>query len=169
MKLIFTIPLLVATATFACAEEKSLAEKTKEIARDAKEVVTDAARKAADATEAAWNKTEAAWTKTKAYVGEDPETYRDGANRALADLGGAIATVKTTAPADAPKYFQTRVQSLDEQLEHAKGALAGLTPGEMKFRASGPRYAFDRCVDGLEAAVHDAKSEAESLNKISQK
>ena len=162
MKHILTTTILVATAAFAFAEEKSITDKTRDAAREAKTAVVDAARNVSDATQAAWK-------KTKAYVSEDPATFREGANQTLTDLSAAIADVKSKAPPAPPKYFNTRIRSLDEQLDHAKGTLADLTPEQIKSRMSGPRHAFDKCVDGLESAVSEAKSEAVSLSKVPQK
>ncbi len=106
------------------------------------------------------------WTKSKGYLSEDLPTYKAGAQQTLTDLGKEIDTVTTKAGATPPLYFQTRLQSLKQQHEHLGMKLAELDGAAVKTRMSGPRYAFDRCVASLEAAIDQADDEADVLAKV---
>lgn len=167
------ITMLAATAAFAFSEDKSVTEKardtaagvvdkTREVARDAKDAVVGVANKVGDVTRSGWK-------KTKAYLSEDEPTYRDGAAQTLADLGKEIREVKAMTPSVHPPYFHTRLQALDQQHEYLGTHLTKLSSEHIKARLSGDRYAFDQCVENLEAAIDQARHEAATLSKVVQK
>ena len=169
MKHILTTTILVATAFVARANEKSIGDKaldtagsvvrkTKEVAHETKDAVVGAAHHAGRAARAAWG-------KTKAYASDDMPVYRDGANATLAGLAREISDVKARTPAAPPAYFRTRLQALDEQHENLAARLALLSPAQLKDRASGPRFDFDRCVGDLEQAIDQANDGADTLSK----
>ena len=119
---------------------------TKEITQDTKDAVKRTARKTDRAVRAAWR-------TTKESLSNDMPTYRKAATATLADLAREIADVKLQTPANAPLYFRTRVQSLEEQLELLNNRLSTLSLEQFQTRTTGPRIDFDECVADLEQAV----------------
>jgi len=169
MKHILTITILAATAFFAQADDKpiaekahdageSIADKTKEVAHEAKDAIVDAARHADSAARAAWSKTVAYWS-------EDVPAYRGGASATLAGLAKQTADLKEQTPETAPAYFRTRLKALDEQQEHLAKTLASLSPEDLKNRSSGPRYEFDQGVADLEKAIDQAEGGVGAFSK----
>src|SRR5580692_7448850 len=108
MKTILTAAILTAITLAARADDKTTTEK----ARDTAAVVVDEAKEAFAAADTA---TRTAWAKTTAYLSTEMAVYREGGNKTLADLATEIAAVKAQTPGNAPVYFRTRLQALDEQ------------------------------------------------------
>lgn len=106
------------------------------------------------------------WIKSKGYLSEDWATFKEGAQQTLSDLNKEIDAVAAKPGASAPVYFQTRVQSLRQQHEHLSAKLGELNSESIKTRLSGPRYAFDKGVASLEAALAQADSDADTIVKI---
>src|SRR4051812_36153009 len=106
------------------------------------------------------------WIKSKGYLSEDPQTFSQGAQQTLAELGRDIDMVAAKTDVGRPPYFETRLQSLRQQHEHLSQKLQELTPDAIKSRTNGPRYAFDQCIDSLEKAVDQAENEADVLAKV---
>ena len=95
MKQFLSTVILMAAVSLACADDRSITEKTldatgavvhksKEIALDAKDRILDAAHHAERAARAAWS-------KSKAYVSDEVPVYREGAKTTLANLADEIA------------------------------------------------------------------------------
>lgn len=168
MKNIITLAIITTTSFFAQAGEKSIpekirdkaeavVEKTKEITQDTKDAVKRTARKTDRAVRAAWR-------TTKESLSNDMPTYRKAATATLADLAREIADVKLQTPANAPLYFRTRVQSLEEQLELLNNRLSTLSLEQFQTRTTGPRIDFDECVADLEQAISQAENGTAVLN-----
>ena len=165
MKTLITIAALATTAFLAQASEKSIpdkvrdkaeavVEKTKEIAQDTKDAVKRTSRKIARTS----------WCTTKECLSNEMPIYRGAATVTLADLAREIAVLKSQTPADAPLYFRTRIQSLDEQLELLNNRLSILSLEQFQVRTAGPRINFDNCVADLEQAIGQAENGTAVLN-----
>lgn len=103
------------------------------------------------------------WVKSKAYLSDDWATFKEGAQLTLADLTKQIDAVAAKAGTTTPGYFQLRLQALKEQRDYLKIKLGELDSETIKIHLSGPRYAFDKCVSALEAAITQADAEADML------
>ena len=165
MKTLITIAVLATTAFLAQASEKSIpdkvrdkaeavVEKTKEIAQDTKDAVKRTSRKIARTS----------WCTTKECLSNEMPIYRGAATVTLADLAREIVVLKSQTPADAPRYFRTRIQSLDEQLELLNNRLSILSLEQFQVRTTGPRIDFDNCVADLEQAIGQAENGTAVLN-----
>ena len=108
------------------------------------------------------------WEKSKGYLSEDLPTFKEGAEVTLSDLDREIKLVVVKAGDSPPAYFLTRLQALRLQHEHLSAALKEIDAEAVKNHMSGPRYAFDKCMDALEAALTQAADEAEVLAKINE-
>jgi hypothetical protein len=159
MKRILTISILTVMTLAARGDDKTTTEK----ARDTAAVVVD---KAKEAFAAAGTATRTAWAKTTAYLSTEMDVYREGGNKTLADLAAEITAVKAQTPPNAPAYFRTRLQALDEQHEYLAKRLALMSPEHLKDRSSGPRHDFDQCVGDLEQAIDQAKDDAGRVGKM---
>jgi hypothetical protein len=106
------------------------------------------------------------WIKSKAYLSNDWNTFKEGAQITLADLDKQISAVAAKTDLQTPGYFQLRLQALKEQRAYLTVKLAELNDETIKVRMSGPRYVFDQCVSALEAAINQANSEADVLSWI---
>lgn len=168
MKNIITIAALFATAFLANAEDKSVAdkvrdkaeaavEKTKEIAQDTKDAIKRTARKTDRAVRAVW-------CKTKECASDEMPVYRGAAMSTITELGREIVALRSQTPLNAPLYFRTRLQSLDEQLELLSNRLSILSLEQFQTRTTGPRIDFDRCVADLEEAIDQAENGTAVLN-----
>lgn len=161
MKHIITAVIL-STAAFAHAEEKSVGEKVRDkaesVAGRVKEVTIDTTDAAKRIGRKAAREARAAWVTTKEAMSDQLPVYRGGAVTTLADLGRDIVMLKSQTPPDAPRYYRTRIQSLDEQLELLTNRLAVLSFEQFQVRTSGPRIDFDRCVADLEQAIGQAEN-----------
>lgn len=177
MKKILTAALITAliatTSIIIHAEERSIpqktrdaidtvVDKTKDAAHDTKEVIKDAARHVRKSTRNAWN-------KTKAFFSEDKVVYHEGAGATLAGLGREITLLKARTPGDAPLYFRTRLQALNEQHDYLVVRLGQFDGDDLRVRLSGPRYDFDRCITDLEHAIDQAENGADTLTKIARR
>ena len=111
-------------------------------------------------------KTRRFWVKAKGYLSEDKATFTEDAQQTLADLGKEIDKVADKVTVTAPPCFLTRLLSLRQQHQHLSFKLQELTAEAIKTRLSGPRYAFDKCVASLEAAIEQADDEADVLARI---
>lgn len=167
MKRILTTTILAATVFLAQADDRTIPEKirdaagnvidkTKEVAHDTKDAVVGTARRAGRATRSAWG-------KTKAYLSDDIPVYREGASATLAGLAREIAEIKAQTPSAAPAYFRTRLLALDQQFAHLEMRLSLLSREQLRERASGPRWDFDRCLGDLEKAIDQAEEGSEVL------
>ena len=125
-------------------------------------IISDAGTSA----ESVKQKTRRVWVKAKAYLSEDKAAFMEGAQQTLTDLAMEIDTVAAKVGVVAPAYFLTRLQSLRQHHEYLRLKLRELTDEAIKTRLSGPRYAFDKCVGSLEAAIEQAGDEAELLGKL---
>jgi len=108
------------------------------------------------------------WVKSKGYLSEDLPTFKEGAEQTLLDLDKEIKIVGVKAGDHSPPYFQMRLQALRLQHEHLINALKQIDAEAVKNHMSGPRYAFDKCMDALETAVTQAADEAEVLAKLNE-
>lgn len=108
------------------------------------------------------------WIKSKAYMSNDWNTFKEGAQLTLDDLTKRIDAVAAKTSSTTPGYFQLRLQALKEQRDHLTAKLADLNSETIKVRLTGPRYAFDECVSSLEAAITQADTEADVLIKVSK-
>lgn len=106
------------------------------------------------------------WVKSKAYLSDDWATFKEGAQITLADLTKQIDAVTAKVGTTAPGYFQLRLQALKEQRDYLKVKLGELDSETIKVHMSGPRYAFDKCVSSLEAAITQADTEADMLIRL---
>jgi hypothetical protein len=108
------------------------------------------------------------WVKTKAYLSEEPPTYKEGAQQTLVDLGREIDTVSMRVGVHPPEYFQTRLRSLREQHDDLISKLNDLNGEAIKVRMSGPRYVFDQRVSLLEYSLDQAEAEADILARLNR-
>lgn len=165
MKTLITIATLATTVFLAQAADKSIpdqvrdkaeavVEKTKEIAQDTKDVIKRSTRKVARTS----------WCTTKECLSNEMPIYRGAATVTLADLASEIAVLKSQTPANAPLYFRTRIQSLDEQLELLNNRLSILSLEQFQVRTTGPRIDFDHCVADLEQAISQAENGTAVMN-----
>jgi hypothetical protein len=106
------------------------------------------------------------WVKSKGYLSEELPTFKEGAEQTLLYLDREIKQVTAKAGNTPPAYFLARLQALRLQHEHLSAALKEIDAAAVKNHLSGPRYAFDKCMDSLEAALTQASDEAEVLAKI---
>jgi hypothetical protein len=106
------------------------------------------------------------WVKSKAYLSDDWATFKEGAQLTLADLSKQIDAVALKTGANTPGYFQLRLQALKEQRGYLTTKLGELDSETIKVHMSGPRYAFDKCVSSLEAAITQADNEADVLVRL---
>ncbi len=106
------------------------------------------------------------WVKSKAYLSDDWATFKEGAQLTLSDLTKQIDAVATKAGTAAPGYFQLRLQALKEQRDYLKTKLGELDSETIKIHMSGPRFAFDKCVSSLEAAITQADNEADVIIRL---
>lgn len=106
------------------------------------------------------------WVKSKAYLSDDWATFKEGAQLTLSDLTKQIDAVAAKAGTTAPGYFQLRLQALKEQRAYLTTKLGELDSETIKIHMSGPRYAFDKCVSSLEAAITQADNEADVIIRL---
>lgn len=106
------------------------------------------------------------WVKSKAYLSDDWATFKEGARLTLSDLTKQIDAVAAKAGTTAPGYFQLRLQALKEQRAYLTTKLGELDSETIKIHLSGPRYAFDKCVSSLEAAITQADNEADVIIRL---
>ncbi len=169
MKNIINIAILITAASFAHADENTIpekvrdkaeaaVEKTKEITQDTKDAIKRTARKTDRAVRAAWN-------ASKERLSDDMPTYRGAATVTLGELAREIAALKRQTPTNAPLYFRTRIQSLDEQLELLTSRLSLISLEQFQTRTTGPRIDFDQCVADLEEAIGQAENGTAALDE----
>jgi hypothetical protein len=108
-------------------------------------------------------KTRRFWVKAKGFQAEDEAAFTAGAQQALMDLGKEIDRVAGKVPVTTPLYFLTRLQALRQQHQYLQVKLQALTAGAIKTRQSGPRHAFEECVNSLASALDQADDEADML------
>jgi hypothetical protein len=159
----FTFCTAIALATaglgitsLATAEEKPTTEKVKETASDAVEATKEGAKRAAHTVAAT---TRQAWKKTKAYLSQEPTTYRQGASGQLNELKKEINQLKEVNAGDRD-YFATRIHSLEQQHQYAEDQLAGLAVEDMKAAKESKRSRLNRTIDRLEDNIALAQKEA---------
>jgi hypothetical protein len=108
------------------------------------------------------------WVKSKAFLSEEPPTYKEGAQRTLNELGSEIESVSMKVGVHPPEYFQTRLRSLREQHDDLTSKLNDLNGEAIKVRMTGPRYVFDQRVSLLENSLDQAQIEADILARLNR-
>lgn len=153
--------LAIATLAISAGAQQPATERVKERASDAAQATRDTVKRAADAVA---KTTRQAWVKTKAYLSDDPDTYRRGAEQKLSELRAEIAELrKQTAGLKNRKYFLTRVEALERHLKYATNQLAALPPEEIRKGRNGQRKPLDTTLEHLEDHTDLAQREVKSF------
>jgi len=154
---------LVALA-FSAEAQQTATERAKDKASDAIQATKDTTKKAADAVT---RTTREAWAKTKAYLSDDPDTYRRGADQKLNELGAEIATLRThSAGIKDRTYFLTRVDALEQHHKYATNQLAALPQEELRKGREGLRKRVDVILERLDDYVDLAQREAKDFTTL---
>ncbi len=155
------LALAFITSLPASAQET---KRLKERASDAAEATKDTAKKAADAVA---KTTREAWAKTKAYLSDDPDTYRRGAAQKVNELGAEIAELrKHSAGIKDRTYFLTRIEALEQHHKYAANQLAALPQEEMREGREGLRKRIDVILAHLDDYVDLAQKEAKDFTTL---
>ena len=130
----------------------------------AAEATKDTAKKAAKAVAKTTRET---WVKTKAYLSNDPDTYRRGAEQKLNDLGTEIADLrKHSAGVKDRTYFLTRVEALEQHHKYASNQFAALPPEEIRKGRDGQRKPLDTTLERLDDHIDLAQREAKDFTTL---
>lgn len=155
------LALAFITSSPASAQET---KRLKERASDAVEATKDTTKRAADAVA---RSTREAWQKTKAYLSDDPDTYRRGAELKLNELGAEIAELrKHSAGIKDRTYFLTRVEALEQHHKYAANQLAALPPEDIHKGREGMRKRVDLILARLDDYVDLAQKEAKDFTTL---
>jgi len=157
--------LTFAVLASSAEAQQTAAERAKDKASDAIQATKDTTKKAAEAVA---RTTREAWAKTKAYLSDDPATYRRGADQKLNELGAEIATLRThSAGIKDRTYFLTRVDALEQHHKYATNQLAALPQEEMRKGREGlPRKRIDVVLERLDDYVDLAQREAKDFTTL---
>ena len=153
-KLITTVTAaaLLAGAAFA-ADPPTAAERLNDAASDAGNPLQRAGSVIAQ-------ESREAWTKTKAYLSDDPETYKKGATQKLQELRAEVARLRqNSASIKNRPYFQTRLQALEQQQQFAQQQLGALPSDEIRKGREGKRRGVDTTLERLEEHLDIAQKE----------
>ena len=143
------LALAFITSSPASAEET---KPLKERASDAVETTRDAAKMASEAVAKTTRET---WVKTKAYLSDDPDTYRRGAELKLNELGLEIAELRKYSVGIKDRtYFLTRVEALEQHHKYAENQLVALPPEDIREGSKG-REGLRKRVDLILAHLDD--------------
>ena len=156
----FTLALLALSAE----AQQTATERAKDKASDAIQSTKDTTKQAADAVA---RTTREAWAKTKAYLSDDPDTYRRGADQKLNELGAEIATLRThSAGIKDRTYFLTRIEALEQHHKYATNQLAALPQEELRKGREGLRKRADVILERLDDYVDLAQREAKDFTVL---
>jgi hypothetical protein len=156
--------LSVAAFAISALAQQTTGERAKEKASDVIEETKDTTKKAADAVATT---TREAWAKTKAYLSDDPDTYRRGADQKLNELGAEIATLRTHSVGIKDRtYFLTRLEALEQHHKYAAKQLAALPQEEVRKGREGLRKRLDIILERLEDYVDLARREAKDFTTL---
>ena len=156
--------LTFAVLAFSAEAQQTATERAKDKASDAIQATKDTTKKAADAVA---RTTREAWAKTKAYLSDDPDTYRRGADQKLNELGAEIATLRThSAGIKDRTYFLTRVDALEQHHKYATNQLAALPQEELRKGREGLRKRVDVILERLDDYVDLAQREAKDFTTL---
>ena len=162
----FITTIVIALCPVPMFAQETTAERIKEKSSEALETTK---KKANEAAKTVSEKSKEAWRKTKAYLSQDPQTYRDGANQRLEELGSQIGKIEAEskdAELASRSYFDTRLKALGEHHEFAEKELSDLPRGEDFAHA---RKQLDYTIDQLETAADQAQSEVRNFRALTQK
>jgi len=90
----FITTIVIALCPVSMFAQETTAERIKEKSSEALETTK---KKANEAAKTVSEKSKEAWRKTKAYLSQDPQTYRDGANQRLEELAAKSGRSKPRA------------------------------------------------------------------------
>ena len=155
------LALAFITSLPASAQEtKPLRER----ASDAVETTRDTAKKASEAVAKTTRET---WVKTKAYLIDDPDTYRRGAELKLNELGAEIAELRKYSVGIKDRtYFLTRVEALEQHHKYAENQLVALLPEDIRKGREGLRKRVDLILARLDDHVDIAQKEARDFTSL---
>lgn len=117
-----------------------------------KQAASDAGNALERAGEAIARGAREAWSKTKAYVSEDPDTYRAGARQKLEELRREMEQLRVRSADAAIKrpYLATHMHAMEQQHQFAMSQLQALPPEDIRHGREGARRSVDATLERLE-------------------
>ncbi|MDB6171463.1 MAG: hypothetical protein JWL59_774 [Chthoniobacteraceae bacterium] len=156
--------LALAALSLSSGAQQTAVERAKEKAVDTIEATKETTKQAADAVA---RTSREAWGKTKAYLSDDPDTYRRGAEQKLNTLGAEISNLRSQSAGIKDRtYFLTRIESLEQHHKYAAEQLVALPQEELRKGREGLRKRVDLILERLDAYVDLAQNELKDFTRL---